>query len=190
MIWLYKPSAEQIRAFVAQQGQLAFGYPEVGATRQAPPPGYLVDHNRVWLGVGLATFEQAKIALQQWEMFNLGWVQLCWPAAALAPGTGVAVLAHALGLWSLNACRIVYVVNEADRYGFAYGTLPDHLERGEERFMVEWHKADNSVWYDILAFSRPNQWLAQIGYPVVRQFQKRFARDSKRAMQRRLQNQR
>jgi hypothetical protein len=39
----------------------------------------------------------------------------------------VAVLARSLGLWWLNACRIVSVVNEdgpGKRFGFAYGTLP------------------------------------------------------------------
>ena len=41
--------------------------------------------------------------------------------------------------------------------------------------MVEWHQADNSVWYDLYAFSQPNQWLARLGYPVVRRLQKRFA---------------
>lgn len=68
-------------------------------------------------------------------------------------------MGRAIGLWWLNACRIVYVVDESgpiSRFGLAYGTLPGHVERGEERFMIEWNRGDNSVWYDILAFSRPN----------------------------------
>ena len=48
--------------------------------------------------------------------------------------------------------------------------------------MVEWHHDDGSVWYDILAFSRPNHALAKLGKPFSRALQKRFARDSKRAM--------
>jgi uncharacterized protein (UPF0548 family) len=68
------------------------------------------------------------------------------------------------------------------RFGFAYGTLPHHVERGEERFCVEWRHADDSVWYDILAFSRPHHPLLIPGYPVARIVQRRFARDSKRAM--------
>ena len=97
----------------------------------------------------------------------------------------VGVLAHVLGLWSLNACRIVFTVDERGsdtRCGFAYGTLPDHVESGEERFTIEWHQADDSVWYDILAFSRPHHLLARLGYPLVRRLQKRFARDSAQAM--------
>jgi len=64
------------------------------------------------------------------------------------------------------------------RFGFAYGTLPDHAETGEERFTIEWHPNDDSVWYDILAFSRPNKLAAKLGYPITRVFQRRFARDS------------
>jgi uncharacterized protein (UPF0548 family) len=98
----------------------------------------------------------------------------------------VAVEATAGGLWSLNAARVVYMIEDQRdvkaRFGFAYGTLPDHVEQGEERFMVEW-KTDDSVWYDIFAFSRPQHALAQIGFPLVRMLQKRFARDSLAAME-------
>jgi len=96
------------------------------------------------------------------------------------------VLAHHLGIWSLNACRIVSVIEEEDerRFGFIYGTLPDHAERGQEQFTVSWQRSDDSVWYDILAYSRPNQLLSRIGYPITRLLQKRFARDSMRAMKR------
>jgi uncharacterized protein (UPF0548 family) len=75
----------------------------------------------------------------------------------------------------------VYVFHEERRFGFAYGTLEDHAEKGEERFSIEWSD-DNSVWYDILAFSRPRQWQAQLARPISRALQKRFARDSKAAM--------
>jgi uncharacterized protein (UPF0548 family) len=44
--------------------------------------------------------------------------------------------------------------------------------------LVEWDRGDDAVWYDILAFSRPNHALTRIGYPVVRRLQKRFGRDS------------
>jgi len=89
------------------------------------------------------------------------------------------------GFYSLNACRIVYVVDEEgpiERFGFAYGTLGEHAESGEERFTVEWNRDDDMVWYDILAFSRPRQMLARLGYPLSRSLQKKFAKGSKLAM--------
>ena len=186
MFLITKPSDEQIRNIIAAQRSASFSYPFVGASRDdTPPTGYKRDHNRVCLGAGEATFNRAVVAVKRWEMFNLGWVQLCWPDASIAVGTTVAMLASSFGLWTLNACRIVYVIEEdgpTKRYSFAYGTLPEHVARGEERFLVEWNRADDSVCYDILAFSQPNQILTRLGYPAMRIAQKRFARDSKCAM--------
>ena len=180
-----KPTSQTIRRFLAEQQPKPFSYAEVGASYSVPPANYTIDHNRICLGEGQALLARAKAAMRRWEMFNLGWVQLCWVDAPLEVGTTVGVLARALGLWSLNACRIVYLLEEqgeVERFGFAYGTLLDHVEQGEERFSLEWHRRDNQVWYDILAFSRPNQLLSRLGQPYVRRLQKRFAQDSMRAM--------
>ena len=68
------------------------------------------------------------------------------------------------------------------RFGFAYGTLTEHAESGEERFTVEWNRDDDKVWYDILAFSRPRQMPARLGYPFSRSLQRKFANASKVAM--------
>ncbi len=77
------------------------------------------------------------------------------------------MIARVFGLWWVNACRVVYHVDghhAARRFGFAYGTLPGHIEQGEERFMVEWDHEDN-VWYDLRAFSRPHYWLVRLVTP-------------------------
>lgn len=187
MYFIQKPKPDVIQQFIERQRQQPFTYAEVGHSRDCPPDGYVIDHNRIRLGAGQAVFAEAQAALRHWEMFRLGWVVLCWPEAPLDEGTTVAVLGQAFGLWSLNACRIVYTLAEdeaVERFGFAYGTLPNHLERGEERFTIEWHHQDDSVWYDILAFSRPNQWVARLGYPLVRRLQRRFTRESMAVMRR------
>jgi uncharacterized protein (UPF0548 family) len=93
----------------------------------------------------------------------------------------VGVVAHALGVWWLNAARIVYVIDEPRWFGFAYGTLPGHVERGEERFSVEWLD-DDTVWYDLMAFSRPHYWGARLVKPFARRLQRRFVRLSKAEM--------
>jgi uncharacterized protein (UPF0548 family) len=85
----------------------------------------------------------------------------------------------------LNASRIIYVIEEAGaihRFGFAFGTLPGHMEQGEERFTVEWDRRDDSVWYELFAFARPKHPLARLGYPFTRWVQKRFAVESYAAM--------
>ncbi len=187
MFLLTKPSEQRVREFIAEQSASRFSYAEIGASKGEAPAGYNVDHNRIRLGAGAQSFALAIQALQQWQMFNLGWVQLFFNDAPIAQGTCVGVLAQHFGFYSLHACRIVYVMDEdevAKRYGFAYGTLGDHAEQGEERFSVEWNQADDSVWYDLFAFSKPRHPVAKIGYPLSRLLQKRFARDSKQAMAR------
>lgn len=181
-----KPSPDAIRDFLTAQAGFDVTYATVGATATMPPSGYVVDHTRVRLGDGEQVFHAAQAALARWDHFRLGWVEATPTDTPLKAGEVVAVVARVLGVWWLNACRIVYVVDEAGpvcRFGFAYGTLPGHAESGEERFVVEWDRADDGVWYDILAFSRPNHLLARLGYPLTRRTQKRFARDSAAAMQ-------
>ena len=182
---LKKPSTESIRQFLAGQSTCDFTYTAVGATARTPPSGYVIDHTRIKLGEGERAFHSARAALQRWQHFQLSWVEAWPPDAPIQPGEVVAVLGHAIGLWWLNACRIVYVVDElgsVNKFGFAYGTLPAHVASGEERFLVEWNQSDNAVWYDILAFSKPNHFLTRLGYTFVRRMQKRFARESAAAM--------
>ena len=185
MFLFRKPAVSFISSFLKIQSQLGFSYQAVGATALIPPAGFNVDHNRFKLGGGEHVFTAAKSVLQRWGHFQLGWVET-WPRdLPLDVGAVVGVLARSTGLWWLNAARIVYVVDENEsvrRFGFAYGTLPDHAETGEERFTIEWNRADDTVWYDILAFSRPHHILARMGYPLVRRLQRRFAQDSGAAL--------
>jgi uncharacterized protein (UPF0548 family) len=185
VFFLSQPSDAQIQRFLDRAGESVYSYSELGATAALVPPLFTADRNQVQLGKGQQTWNKAVDALKKWEMFNLGWVRLCWPTTPIAVGENVAVLAHHLGCYWLNGCRIVYVLDEdgpAKRFGFAYGTLSDHAESGEERFLVEWDRQTDAVSYDLLAFSRPNQFLSLVGYPIVRGLQKRFAIDSRAAM--------
>lgn len=183
MLLFRKPDLALRRRFIDEQTRHAFSYDAIGATKTAPPPGFVVDHTRITLGYGATTYRAASEALQRWSQFHLGWVDV-WPEAApLREGTVVSVLARVSFLWWLNACRVVYVMDEPRRFGFAYGTLPDHAESGEERFLIEWNESDNSVSFGILAFSRPNHILTRLAYSWVRRCQKRFARDAVAALQ-------
>jgi uncharacterized protein (UPF0548 family) len=185
MFLLHEPSAATVETFLLSQHGQPFSYPEVGASRGNAPSGYNVDHNRALLGSGEESFARAVAAVRSWQMFNLGWCRVYPPHAPLEVGTTVAVSIKHFNFWSLNACRIVYLVDEQGavlRYGFAYGTLPAHGETGEERFTVEWNQEDGSVSYDLYAFSRPQRLLARLGYPLSRRLQKQFAQESKMSM--------
>jgi uncharacterized protein (UPF0548 family) len=185
MILLREPRAATVARFIAAQSACNFTYSAVGATAATPPPGFIVDHTRVKLGDGETAFEKAKAALRRWDQFRLGWVEAYAPSTTIEPGDAVAVIARRAGMWWLNACRVIYVIDEPGpirRYGYAYGTLPDHAATGEERFLVEWNPADDVVWYDILAFSRPRRFLTRVGHRYMRRVQKQFARESAAAM--------
>jgi uncharacterized protein (UPF0548 family) len=179
MLFLRRPSPQRIVWFLDSSKSEPFSYSEVGATRGTPPAGFTIDHNRAQLGVGRARFDRAKDAIRQWKMFDTGWLSLHRTETVLREGQVVAVLGSHYGFCSLNACRVVYLVDEPGCFGFAYGTLSSHAEIGEERFTVEFR--EGAVWYDIFAFSRPRS-LARLGYPLSRTLQKRFVRDSIRAM--------
>jgi uncharacterized protein (UPF0548 family) len=97
----------------------------------------------------------------------------------LQPGDSVVMR---VGLWPFKVpCRVVYVVDEPTRKGFAYGTLPGHPETGEEAFIVE-YRDDDSVWLTIRAFSRPSSWIFWVGYPLVRLMQAVYTSRYERAL--------
>jgi uncharacterized protein (UPF0548 family) len=67
--------------------------------------------------------------------------------------------------------RIVAVVHEPDRFGFAYGTLPGHPERGEEAFLVERH-ADGRTTATIRVAAKGDWLIARLASPIVRRLQR------------------
>jgi uncharacterized protein (UPF0548 family) len=193
MFLFSKPGQSAIRSFLAAQKDRPFSYTHVGASRDHAPDGYAVDHNRMQLGRGPAAFERAADAIRNWRMFEMPWLELFWPNTPIEVGATVGVLVSHLGFWSLNACRIAYLIGDhgaREKFGFAYGTLLDHAEVGEERFTVELRSEDESVWYDLYAFSRPSSPLAKLAYPYARNLQRRFAKDSKVAMKTAVENHR
>ncbi|MEK6336402.1 MAG: DUF1990 domain-containing protein, partial [Acidobacteriota bacterium] len=150
MFLVQRPDERAILRFLDTQRGLPFTYSEIGASRETAPAGYNIDHNRVRLGYGPGAFAKAVAAVRRWKMFEMSWIKVVPDDAPIAAGSCVAIVVRHFGFWSLNASRIVYVVDESSkRFGFAYGTLPGHVEQGEERFTVEYHPEDESVWYDL-----------------------------------------
>ncbi len=160
-----------------------YSYPDVGRTRGELPPGYNVDRYSTVLGRGDAVFEAAKAAIRDWTPLRLSWIRV-FPQAEPDENVAVAVVAHLVGLWWINVSRVVYTIDEPREFGFAYGTLADHAEMGEERFLIRRDPDSGEVTYSILAFSRPRHALARLGYPLSRAVQRRFGAESLEAMRR------
>ncbi len=184
MFLLRRPSAAEIARFLDASRDAPLSYGPVGILNRPIEDGR-VDEQIVAIGRGAQDFDRACAALKAWKHFDLGWVELFPDRAGTANGTNVAVLIRHLGFWSLNGARIVYQAAERpNTFGFAYGTLTNHAESGEERFEVSFDPRTGDVAYRIRAVSWPQSFLARIGQPVVRMLQERFRRDSAAVMTR------
>lgn len=145
----------------------ALTYPQVGATAGTLPAEFGHVRRVEVVGHGRARFRAAIDALMTWQMHRDAGLTVSSSTATAEPGS-VVLLGLGLGRLRLKApCRVVYVVDEPQRRGFAYGTLPGHPEQGEEAFVVELHD-DGDVSVTITAFSRPARWFARLGGPVSR----------------------
>lgn len=188
MFLIRRPSQGEIAEFLDQSRDLPLSYDPIGIARQTPR-GFNADLASAVIGHGRETFERAKNSMAQWRHYEMDWVELLPTGAAIAPGTVVAVLVRHMGFWSLNGCRVVYSIGDrytGSSFGFAYGTLTNHAEMGEEIFELRLEPESEAVIYSIQAVSKPHAAMAWIGYPIARYFQERFRRDSIEALRRAL----
>lgn len=176
------PRLPDLYAWLEKRKGESHSYPEVGGSK-APefPSGYDHDRNEVNIGQGRADFEAGAEALKHWKMFPASWTKVLPSPIEWEAGKEVAVMFRLFGLWWWNSCRIVYVIDEPNKKGFAYGTLDSHVEKGEEIFFIEM-EPDGSVWYRVQAFSQPNFILTKIFKPVARMYQRKFVKGSKAGM--------
>lgn len=186
MFLLRRPSKAEIERFLDRSHGLPLSYGPIGIVSHRSSV-HQFDESVVTIGHGETDFERARLALARWTHFDIGWVQAFPTQMSIDPGTDVAVLIRHLGFWSLNGARVLYQIGGADRhtaFGFAYGTLTNHAERGEELFEVSIDPHRGAVTYRIRAVSQPQSPLTRIGQPIVRRLQARFRHDSGVAMQR------
>jgi uncharacterized protein (UPF0548 family) len=142
---------------------LPLTYPEVGATAGPLPAGYHHVQKSAVIGRGRPRFEEAAGAGMRWGMLRGAGLRV--QATTEHAEVGAEVIVR---LGPVRApCRVVYVVDEPDRRGFAYGTLPGHAESGEELFLVRYDPATDSVHADVTAFSRHATWWSKLGSPVT-----------------------
>lgn len=162
-------------SFVAEQAAHDFSYSEVGATRGEMPAGYRHDRWSIDLDSYLAErFDLGATALRSWAI-QRGAGLAVFPGGTVEDGSAFGLVYRLpFGGYVRAAGRIVYLINEPGRSGFAYGTLPGHPEQGEEAFLVV--RRGDRLLFEIMAFSRPRHWLARVGSPVTRMLQLRATR--------------
>ncbi|CAA0096312.1 Uncharacterised protein [Mycolicibacterium vanbaalenii] len=144
-------------------------YTEVGATAGPMPSGYHHLRKSSVIGCGRDRFDQAAARGMRWGMLRGAGLRV--EATTPVAEVGAEVLVH-LGP-VVAPCRVVYVVDEPDRRGFAYGTLPGHAESGEELFLVRYDPTTDNVIAEVIAFSRHATWWSRLGSPVTSLVQRR-----------------
>ncbi|CAM3854206.1 DUF1990 domain-containing protein [Tsukamurella strandjordii] len=146
-------------------------YAEVGATRPgAAPPAdaHVIRAERV-VGHGPGAFAAVREQILGYGMQRGAGMRVRASTPTAQEGTILLLSAPFLGPLQIP-CRVVYLLDEPDRAGFAYGTLPGHPESGEELFSVEL-RADGAVVAVVSAFSRPGRWYTRLGAPAGRLLQ-------------------
>jgi uncharacterized protein (UPF0548 family) len=137
------------------------------------PVGYRIDRYERRLSADASVFARAADALRTWKAHVGADVEIVPKDARVTVGASVLFVIRTAGLWAVAPCRVVYVVDERDRFTFAYGTLPGHPEQGEVAMIVERDEV-GAVVFRIVSFSRTVDRLARIGAPVTHRIQRRL----------------
>jgi uncharacterized protein (UPF0548 family) len=176
MFLLRAPSRDRLDAVLAASAGAAFTYDEVGASEPLAgharpgatlPEGYR--HGR-WAGVvgeGESDFDRARAALRAWSQHREQGFTVVPDDPPITVGTEVLTVLRVPPVNVLAVCRVVWVVDEADRFGFAYGTLPTHPASGEEAFVVV-RTPSGRVEFQVTVFSRAHHPLMRLGGPLAR----------------------
>jgi uncharacterized protein (UPF0548 family) len=159
-------------------------YDDLGATLVGKRPDGFHHHSyETVLGSGVDTFHLAIAGLKAWQAHRIAGVRVFPEGQAIQTGATVVVTVGTPLLALAAPCRIVSIIDGQSRWGFAYGTLPGHPEQGEEAFAVSL-APDETVRFEIEAFSRPGDILVRLAGPVGRGFQQGGTRNYLTALKR------
>jgi uncharacterized protein (UPF0548 family) len=160
-----------LEARLAALSQQFPNYDEVGVTLcGALPTGFRHDDYAIDLGTGDDVFTRAVTGLRTWRAHQCRGVRVLPSEAPVSIDVTVIVALGTKFLSLYAPCRVVAVIDEPDRFAFAYGTLPGHPEQGEESFSVS-RSPQGKVTFTIRSFSRPASLLARASGPIGRRVQ-------------------
>jgi uncharacterized protein (UPF0548 family) len=185
-----KDSDEQPARGGGDLAQRPLSYQPVGATISSNgfhATGFRTSQARARLGEGPERWAAACEAVLRWEVKTRSGFSVVGGSGSEGVGTRVSVgdrywlVARLVPLRVREPVQVVAVIDEADRVGFAYGTLVGHPVSGEEAFVVERDRT-GTVWIDIRALTRPAQGLWRFAYPCVLVAQRIYRRRYLRAL--------
>lgn len=171
------PQARHIQALSESGGAKRLTYEHQQQSLTASPPQHFINHVHERIGRGKECFKRASEALRCGKALELPWVRV-WRLGGTKWRCGdvVVIAARVLPLvWSVNVNRVVTVTDERDLLRIAWGTTQRHMLQGEESVSV--HARNGEVEFELRSFSKANCAVAAAVGPVIRMFQRRFARD-------------
>jgi len=192
-IYFSYPSKIVLNQFLTTMQNAPFSYTEIGYTKMDNNlntknktkdlllRNYTIDYNHACIGEGTEVWEKARLALKQWKHSPPSFTKIYNNTKGIKEGTIVAVMIKILGIWWRNSAKIVYVIDKPDCFGFAYGSLLEHAEQGEEAFWIS-RDSTGRITYHLKAFSKPKFWAAKLAYPLTRKYQHKFAQESLQQM--------
>jgi uncharacterized protein (UPF0548 family) len=149
-------------------------------TRQ--PSGYRRYEETIVIGRGDTEWTAAAGALMEWEIKTRSGFQVA-PASKATEGQSYCLTAS-IGLFDVREpIRVVTVVAEPDRRGFAYGTLEGHPVSGEEAFIV--HRNEDNVLLTVRSLTRPSSGAWRIAFPALLVAQRFYRGRYRKALARR-----
>ena len=164
---LRRPQESVLAELVARCRDAALTYAPIGGSLDGVVPDGLRRH-RWSVALPDGTFARATDAIVAWKVHRGAGLSLV-ADGPIAIGTIVAMSAPLPVGFVDVTCRVVAVIDERNRCGFAYGTLPVHPETGEEAFIVV--RDDDGVRFDVQAVSAPRQLLARLVPPLANRLQ-------------------
>jgi uncharacterized protein (UPF0548 family) len=172
----WRPTQDVLETCLRQAKGSGLTYEAVGLSSGLPPVGWTLLEQVMPLGYGDEVWERVGRALLGWDLHRRAGMLLAVDVVGVAVGATV-VNAAPCGPWAVLApCRVVALVEQRDRCGFAYGSLPGHPLAGEERFTVE--RADGVVLLRIRSVSRPvglAGWVPALARAGQRHVNRRYA---------------
>jgi len=169
---LVRPTnARSIDALLSSLDSLEPNYSDVGASLAGRAvSGFRSLRYEIELSASEETFARAVLGLRTWEAHRIPRVKVVPERASVTPGASLILEIGPQKLAIAAPCRIVGVVDEPDRFGFAYGTLPGHPECGEEAFVVGRSRKGRTT-FEIFGFSRPGSSIVRLSGPIARMIQ-------------------
>ncbi|MEO7572631.1 MAG: DUF1990 domain-containing protein [Acidimicrobiales bacterium] len=167
-------SAVELEARLVEARDARPTYDAIGSTHpdRAHGPAY-VDSSRTIAGTA-GSMDRARQALQTWVAQRGLGAHLAPPDAPVLEGTTLLVVLPAGPIELVAPVRVMWVIDEPDRFGFGYGTLPGHPERGEESFMAQ--ELGDEIVLAVAVDASPASWAARLAGPVGSAVQRRAVR--------------